>query len=145
MQFAVVASVLIFVFYEIPKSKRSVYLLPMYPFLSLAIANLIVWLLQEHRRIFKVYAVTIVVVGVVFSVALIALHAVDLSFLGDSRFVPPACPSVGRVAEDADGRGLSPCIIDAGARCGGNLDASQGIESISMACCRSLGGLLHES
>lgn len=85
MQFAVVASVLIFVFYEIPKSKRSVYLLPMYPFLSLAIANLIVWLLQEHRRIFKVYAITIVVVGVVFSVALIALHAVDLSFLGDSR------------------------------------------------------------
>ena len=85
MQFAVVASVLIFVFYEIPKSKRSVYLLPMYPFLSLAIANLIVWLLQEHRRIFKAYAVTIVVVGVVFSVALIALHAVDLSFLGDSR------------------------------------------------------------
>ena len=74
-----------FLFYEIPKSKRSVYLLPMYPFLSLAIANLIVWLLQEHRRIFKAYAVTIVVIGVVFSVALIALHAVDLSFLGDSR------------------------------------------------------------
>ena len=85
MQFAVVASVLIFVFYEIPKSKRSVYLLPMYPFLSLAISNLIVWLLQEHRRIFKAYAMTIVVVGVVFSVALIVLHAVDLSFLGDSR------------------------------------------------------------
>lgn len=85
MQLAVVVTVVVFVFYEIPKSKRSVYLLPLYPFISLILANFVVYMLQRHRRLFKVYARVIVVIGIVFSVALIALHCIDLGALGGSR------------------------------------------------------------
>lgn len=85
MQLAVVVTLVVFVFYEIPKSKRSVYLLPLYPFISLILANFVVYMLQEHRKLFKAYMRVIVAVGTVFSVALIALHCIDLSLLGDSR------------------------------------------------------------
>lgn len=42
--FAIVAIVVVFVFYCIPKSKRSVYLLPIYPFLAYYITLMISWL-----------------------------------------------------------------------------------------------------
>ncbi len=81
-QWSVIVAVVVFVFYEIPKSKRSVYLLPMYPFLSLLIADYLVWLLVEHRKVLKVYSWTISCIGVVFSVLLIALHEINLNHVG---------------------------------------------------------------
>ncbi len=81
-QWSVVVSVVVFVFYEIPKSKRSVYLLPMYPFLSILIADYIVWLLSNHRRVVKIYAWVISSIGVLFSVLLIALHEASLESVG---------------------------------------------------------------
>ncbi len=81
-QWSVIVAVVVFVFYEIPKSKRSVYLLPMYPFLSLLIADYLVWLLVEHRKVMKVYSWTISCIGIVFSVLLIALHEINLNHVG---------------------------------------------------------------
>lgn len=47
---AAVACVVIFIFYCIPKGKRGVYLLPMYPFLAWLLALSMRWLEQNHRR-----------------------------------------------------------------------------------------------
>ena len=84
-KWAILVAVCVFVFYCIPKSKRSVYLLPLYPFLSLLIAEYVIYMLREHKRLFRLYGVFIAVVGCLFSVLLIAVHLVDLSILGDSR------------------------------------------------------------
>lgn len=84
-QWSAIVAIVVFVFYEIPKSKRSVYLLPMYPFLSILIADYLVWLLSEHRRVLKVYAWVISSIGAVFSILLIVLHEISLEsveFLG---------------------------------------------------------------
>lgn len=48
---SLLAFVLIFVFYCIPKSKRSVYLLPVYPFAAYFIARYMLYLANRHRKI----------------------------------------------------------------------------------------------
>lgn len=66
--FTLLALVIIFVFYCIPKSKRSVYLLPLYPFLAYYLAELFLWLRCRHYRVIVAY-------GWVLSVAALALTA----------------------------------------------------------------------
>ncbi len=58
---AIVASLTIFIFYCIPKSKRSVYLLPMYPFLAWGITLLMQWLTESRRgrRVIRIFSVFI--------------------------------------------------------------------------------------
>lgn len=51
--FALLSIVVIFVFYCIPKSKRSVYLLPIYPFLALFLAEWMLALYRNRKRILK--------------------------------------------------------------------------------------------
>lgn len=53
--YSLLASVLIFVFYCIPKSKRSVYLLPVYPFLAYFLAEYMVYLLRRGGRALRLY------------------------------------------------------------------------------------------
>lgn len=53
--YAFLAAIVVFVFYCIPKSKRGVYLLPVYPFLCWFIARYIVWKAQENIRIIKAF------------------------------------------------------------------------------------------
>ncbi|MEG1586736.1 MAG: glycosyltransferase family 39 protein [Bacteroidales bacterium] len=53
--YALVSAVLIFVFYCIPKSKRSVYLLPVYPFVAIFIADLFIWLIQYKPGVWRVF------------------------------------------------------------------------------------------
>lgn len=83
--FTVVAAVCVFVFYCIPASKRSVYLLPMYPFMSLLMANYMVDLYLERKKILKIYAVFLAVVSLIYIALLYAVHFMDLSVLGTSR------------------------------------------------------------
>lgn len=47
--FSLVAIAVILVFYTIPKSKRSVYLLPMYPFIACWIAVYVRWMMRRFR------------------------------------------------------------------------------------------------
>ena len=47
--------IVIFVFYCIPKSKRSVYLLPIYPFMAYLIAEYLVYLTRDKIKPFKIY------------------------------------------------------------------------------------------
>lgn len=53
--FSLLSIVIIFVFYCIPKSKRSVYLLPIYPFVAYFIAEYIVYLVRRHNSVIRVF------------------------------------------------------------------------------------------
>ena len=64
---------LILFFYCIPKSKRSVYLLPCYPFISWLMAQYVVWLVANRLSAVKAYAWLMGVLGVVLSVAFVVL------------------------------------------------------------------------
>ncbi|WP_337581993.1 ArnT family glycosyltransferase [Prevotella pectinovora] len=63
--------VVIFVFFCIPKSKRSVYLLPIYPFMAYYIARFIHYISQRNRRIVVGYAKAFV--GIAVSLPLLVL------------------------------------------------------------------------
>lgn len=77
---AVVSVCVIFLFYCIPKSKRSVYLLPMYPFMAYLVTLLIIRLLRcGHTRIIRAYSVVIATVGLVAAWAVWGFHIVDAS------------------------------------------------------------------
>ena len=67
--FTWLAFLLVLFFYCIPKSKRSVYLLPCYPFMAYLIAEYIVWMMKEKMGAIKVYA------GVIASLAIILVIA----------------------------------------------------------------------
>lgn len=78
--FSLVASVIIIAFYCIPSSKRSVYLMPAYPFISIFIAQFVLYLTEYKTRITRIFSYTIAVIGsLVFIICLltIATHVVD--------------------------------------------------------------------
>ena len=62
--FTLVSFVVIFVFYCIPKSKRSVYLLPVYPFLGWFLAEYVMWLWRRHRAAVKAFGGVMGALGV---------------------------------------------------------------------------------
>lgn len=64
---------LILFFYCIPKSKRSVYLLPCYPFMAWLMAQYVVWLVSNRLSAVKAYAWLMGVLGVMLSVAFVVL------------------------------------------------------------------------
>lgn len=76
---AVVAAVVVLVFYTVPKSKRSVYLLPMYPFMGLMMADCLMWMTRSAVRWLRAYTAVIAVVACIGAVAFVALQ----SGLGD--------------------------------------------------------------
>jgi len=55
--FTWVVILFIFIFYCIPKSKRSVYLLPIYPFMAVLIAEYLLDLVQRGAKVFKISAI----------------------------------------------------------------------------------------
>jgi len=71
--FTWLAFLLVFFFYCIPKSKRSVYLLPCYPFMAYLIAEYIVWMMKEKMGALKVFAWVITVLAIILIVAMIAV------------------------------------------------------------------------
>lgn len=73
--FSLLSIVLIFVFYCIPKSKRSVYLLPIYPFIAYFLAEWIVRLLKSDRRPLHVYSGVLAGVGALLLACVIAVRA----------------------------------------------------------------------
>ena len=71
--FTWLAFLLVLFFYCIPKSKRSVYLLPCYPFMAYLIAEYIVWMMKEKMGALKVFAWVITVLAIILIVAMIAV------------------------------------------------------------------------
>ena len=64
--YSLMSFLVIFIFYCIPASKRSVYLLPIYPFLAYFLAEFILWVRKEHKGVLKVF-------GHIFAAAAILL------------------------------------------------------------------------
>lgn len=85
--FTLVSFVVIFVFYCIPKSKRSVYLLPVYPFLAYFLAEYMVWLVRSHRRLVVGFGTFIASLSVLLFAVLVAVRTgiVPDSLFGDGR------------------------------------------------------------
>ncbi|MDR0896084.1 MAG: glycosyltransferase family 39 protein [Prevotellaceae bacterium] len=81
------AIVLIFVFYCIPKSKRSVYLLPMYPFMAVLIAEYLLALVQRKSGVFKASGALFLSIGILLTVvfATVKLGWVPDSVMGSGR------------------------------------------------------------
>ena len=69
--FTWLAFLLVLFFYCIPKSKRSVYLLPCYPFMAYLIAEYIVWMMKEKAGALKVYAWVIATLTLILNIVLL--------------------------------------------------------------------------
>ena len=66
---------LVLFFYCLPSSKRSVYLLPCYPFIAMLIAQYVEWLWQTRRRsVIYTYIGVISVLSVVLTLAFVAIR-----------------------------------------------------------------------
>lgn len=80
---SLLAIVLIFVFYCIPKSKRSVYLLPIYPFIAYFLAEYILYLCRRHAGVMRTFGH--ILAGL--TIGLLALFtALQLGLVPDSIF-----------------------------------------------------------
>ena len=75
--FSLVASVCILFFYSIPSSKRSVYLMPAYPFLALFMAQYFIYLAEYRTRIFRFFTGTLfAIISVVILIIFIQLAGI---------------------------------------------------------------------
>ena len=73
--FSLLSLVLIFTFYCIPKSKRSVYLLPIYPFIAYYLTLYIMYLARKGAKSIKVYSWVITSLAIVAVVAIVILKS----------------------------------------------------------------------
>lgn len=81
--FSLLSIVLIFVFYCIPKSKRSTYLLPIYPFIAYFLAEFLLFLSRRRSSLLHVYGV---ILSVVAFLPMLALFLIKGGVV--SRFIP---------------------------------------------------------
>lgn len=77
----------IFIFYCIPKSKRSVYLLPIYPFMAVLIAEYLLALVQRGAKVFKISAYIFASLALLLTVtfAIVRLGLVPESIWGTGK------------------------------------------------------------
>jgi len=61
--FSAIAAIVIFLFYSIPASKRSVYLMPAYPFIAIFIAQYVLYLTEYKAKIIRIFALVIGVIA----------------------------------------------------------------------------------
>lgn len=71
--YSLVAVLVIFIFYCIPQSKRSVYLMPMYPFLSYFIARYLFWLAENRKKVLVHFNTFLCCLVLIVSAAFIAV------------------------------------------------------------------------
>lgn len=69
--FSFIAIMAIFIFYCIPESKRSVYLMPVYPFIAYFFALYLLYLIRNGSRAIKIYGGILATVAILLPVALI--------------------------------------------------------------------------
>lgn len=80
---AAIASIVIFVFYCIPQSKRSVYLMPMYPFVAYFVAMLLLYVSRIKISVVKIFGDVMAIVAALLFVCFIA---VKCGLFGDGMF-----------------------------------------------------------
>ena len=82
-----VAAVAIFVFYCIPQSKRSVYLMPMYPFVAYYVAKLLIYVSRNKISVVKIFGDIMAAVAALLFVCLLVVKAglVPETMFGNGR------------------------------------------------------------
>lgn len=85
--FSLLSLVLIFVFYCIPKSKRSVYLLPIYPFIAYYLTLYIMYLARKGAKSLKVYlwVITSLAIAVVCAIVVLKLGIIPETIFSGKR------------------------------------------------------------
>ena len=73
--FTWLAFLLILFFYCIPKSKRSVYLLPVYPFMAYLLAQYVLWLVRRHVLSMKIFAGVMGAIALLLTAAFVIVKA----------------------------------------------------------------------
>ena len=72
--FSLLSIVIIFVFYCIPKSKRSVYLLPIYPFIAYFLAEFIFYLRRKHECAVRIFGSIMAGLSLLLAVVFVAVR-----------------------------------------------------------------------
>ncbi len=80
--FAITVTLVIFVFYCFPKSKRSVYLLPIYPFLSYFITLSIKYMIKNFHKPLKIYGCIMASATALISLVVIAINIDSIFSIG---------------------------------------------------------------
>jgi len=65
--FSAIAAIVIVVFYSIPSSKRSVYLMPAYPFIAIFIAQYVLYLRENKTKLSSIFDIFITVIACIVS------------------------------------------------------------------------------
>jgi len=80
-RYSIVAIVCILFFYSIPSSKRSVYLMPAYPFISILLAQYFIYIAEHRSKVMRIFAclLTTVVSAVFVSGILMMTQLVDFN------------------------------------------------------------------
>lgn len=76
-RFAMIMFAVVFIFYCIPASKRSVYLMPLYPAVAYAMARLAHWLTERSPRIIRIFACVIAVIPFIAIIAFKAIRVME--------------------------------------------------------------------
>ena len=71
--FALTSIVATFIFYCIPQSKRSVYLMPIYPFIAYFLAKYLFYLVKKRSKVIKVYGSILAVLSLLLFACFIAV------------------------------------------------------------------------
>ncbi len=77
--FSFLAIAVIFIFYCIPQSKRSAYLMPVYPFIGYFIARMLFWLQKRHHGVIKAYGGFVSVLCLMVVVVFIVLKWIEIN------------------------------------------------------------------
>ncbi len=77
--FSALSIFVILLFYMFPQSKRSVYLMPIYPFIGYFLARLLYWVHRHHRGIIKGYGGFLSIVGLICALAFVVLKFIDIN------------------------------------------------------------------
>ena len=76
--FALTSIVIIFVFYCIPQSKRSVYLMPIYPFIGYFIARMMLWMGEKRTMPLNIFNGILATISILLFIAFIVLKFVEI-------------------------------------------------------------------
>lgn len=71
--FSLVVVIITLLFFMIPSSKRSVYLLPLYPFISLLFAEIIQQLVKNARKLITAFSFLMAIIGLICTITLLLI------------------------------------------------------------------------
>ena len=113
-RFSIVAAVCIIFFYTIPSSKRSVYLMPAYPFISILIAQYFIYITENRAKVTRIFAYVLTTLTSIIFIAgmLMMTKVVDINtIIAEYTDKASTIHSVKSVTAVFDPQNTTCCII----------------------------------